>query len=86
MKCPSCGAGTARVMETRRDDIGGLFRRRVCDQCGRVLITRELITDCSAIPNWVYMLAAYDRQQSAHEEPRDNARRPPRAAGRGRPA
>ena len=54
MKCPSCGAGNARVMETRRDDLGGLFRRRVCDQCCQQVVTHEQVTDHASIPNWVY--------------------------------
>ena len=44
MKCPACGEYIkAPVRETRMQG-GGIFRRRMCERCGRMITTMERVT------------------------------------------
>lgn len=39
--CPRCTTDDSRVLETRRDNDGDVYRRRKCKSCGSTWHTRE---------------------------------------------
>jgi transcriptional repressor NrdR len=41
MKCPFCGSGNTKVIDTRRDPQGNVRRRRECDGCEQRFSTVE---------------------------------------------
>jgi transcriptional repressor NrdR len=41
MKCPYCGHGRTRVIDTAHDTRGGIRRRRVCQNCNQRFSTYE---------------------------------------------
>ena len=45
MKCPSCGSGDTHVVDTVRDPVGGIRRRRVCKECKKRFSTVERIVE-----------------------------------------
>lgn len=50
--CPGCGGQASLVLATRgRLTIDGIWRRRVCDECGHRFSTRETLTGDSTSPS-----------------------------------
>jgi len=45
MKCPACGSNDTHVIDTVRDSVGNVRRRRTCRSCGRRFNTIERVVD-----------------------------------------
>lgn len=42
-KCPGCGAYIRGHVKETRNETDGIFRRRVCEECGAIIETLEKI-------------------------------------------
>lgn len=42
-KCPGCGAYIRGPVKETRNEFDGVFRRRVCEECGLIIETLETI-------------------------------------------
>jgi transcriptional regulator NrdR family protein len=43
-KCPNCGSYVRAPVKETRNEFGGVFRRRRCEQCKIIIETLEQIT------------------------------------------
>lgn len=41
IRCPECGSGYFRTIETRAESLGRIRRRRECNECGHRMTTFE---------------------------------------------
>ena len=50
MKCPHCDSPcTSLILETRKDE-SGIYRRRVCPDCAKSIVTREYADKAFKLP------------------------------------
>lgn len=63
MKCPKCDKVTkALVLETRKNAVGEIYRRRACGHCGKNFTTKEVITT-EPVPD-IRVAKAVDRRSN----------------------
>ena len=49
MKCPSCGSSSTHVIDTIREPLGGIRRRRECKACNKRFSTVERVVESTPL-------------------------------------